>query len=144
MYIHVHTYFFWGGGVCVFPEIVRSSAEQRRINPTTSTRYLITLSREDAIPLPFTPLSRYGVEKRCVQTSFGLNGRGITPYGPPLGGPSSPFRGIQAYDCYENGKLLCTRLCLFYDSCLFLFCSPSPFVAISGGYGLPASSLSSR
>ena len=43
-------------GVCVFPEIVRSSAEQRRINPTTSTRYLITLSREDAIPLPFTPL----------------------------------------------------------------------------------------
>ena len=47
----------------------------------------ITLSREDAIPLPFTPLSRYGVEKSCVQTSFGLNGRGVTPYGPPLGFP---------------------------------------------------------
>ena len=132
--------------MCVFPEIVRSSAEQRRINPTTSTRYLITLSREDAIPLPFTPLFLlWGWKRDVSRPHLVWTGEVSPPMVPLLGDLHPPSGGSRPMIVMRMGSFYVHDcVCFTTPVCSFSVLPPPLLLLISGGYGLRASSLSSR
>ena len=109
----------------MFPEIIRSSAEQRRINPTTSTRYLITLSREDAIPLPFTPLFLLWGWKRDVSRPHLVWTGEVSPPMVPLLGDLHPPSGGSIRPIIMRMKSCYVHDCICFTNSIVRWTSPS-------------------